>query len=387
MLVGVATACGFAAAYNIGKLPPSIPELRSEFTTTLTWVAALVSSYSLVAMTCALLMGGIVARLGIWRTVAGGLMLLIAGGALGATTDRFDTLLIARVLEGLGYLAIAITMPAFISRVCSTANRPIAMGVWGTFVPGGITLCMLVTPILSPWGGWRALWWAGVASTLVLLVVASLVIRPVALEQQSMEVTPRPALITVLHRVPVLLALYFAVYSMTFTGLSTFLPTYWSETLGMSVASASQWTAQVISVNILGNLFGGWLNKRGLPVRRLLGTGVIVASVFAAIAYMPIFAFGLQLTGACLFSFICGITPSTLFATTPRITDSPAQNSLVLGMLLQGVGTGQVVGPLLAGALADLTGSWSLFPMYFVLCACLAAVLLSLLPARVGNES
>jgi predicted MFS family arabinose efflux permease len=387
LLVSVATCCGFAAAYNIGKLPPSIPALRAEFSTTLTSVAALVSSYSLIAMTCSLLMGGVVARLGIWRTVAGGLCLLIAGGLIGATTHEFEILLFARVLEGIGYLAIAITMPAFIGRVCTPSSRSVALGVWGTFVPGGITLCMLLAPWLSSLGGWRALWWGGVLVALVLLVLAVLLIRPAATSIEAAANQPRPAISSVFTRTNWLLTVCFAVYSMCFTGLATFLPTYWSETFAaVSLASATQWTALVISVNIIGNLCGGWLNQAGVSLRALILTGTVVAAAFGVLTYFHSLSFHAQLISACLFTFLSGITPATLFVTASRVTASPAQNGLLVGLLFQGAGCGQVFGPLLVGGLVDSAGDWSVVPWYFVLCGTLSAIVVFLLPRRLHHN-
>lgn len=387
LLVTVATACGFAAAYNIGKLPPSIPALRTEFSTTLTWVAALVSSYSLIAMTCSLIMGGVVARLGIWRAVAIGLFLLAAGGVAGAETRQFEVLLSARVLEGLGYLAIAITMPAFIGRVCAPANRSVALGVWGTFVPGGITLCMLVAPSLSSLGGWRALWWTGAIVALVLFIVAALVIRPAATAIEDTGVRSRPPVSSVFNKTNLLLCACFAVYSMSFTGLATFLPTFWSETsTDLSLASATQWTAVVISVNILGNLYGGWLNKSGVPLRTLLFTGIVLASLFGAVAYLQFLSFAWQLGAACLFSFLAGIAPATMFATAAALTGSPAQNGLLVGLLFQGAGCGQVIGPLLVGVLVDTAGDWSMAPLFFVMCGLAASFVVWLLPQGITGQ-
>lgn len=378
LLVAVATSCGLVAAYNIGKVPPSVPALRAEFATSLTWIAALVSSYSLVAMTCSLMMGRVVGWFGLWRTAACGLVFLVVGGVVGATTDQFVLLLAGRVLEGLGYLAVAVSMPAFISRICSPANRPIAMGVWGTFVPAGITICMLAAPMLSAHGGWRLLWWVGVASALVMLVVATLWIRPVvmphALRSGPLRVT---AWRSVVNRNTILLTACFAVYSMLFTGLATFLPTYWSETADLALAVATQWTALVISFNVTGNLFGGWLNKTGVSVRGLLLMGLPLSGLFAAMAYAVALSFGAQLVAACVFSFISGITPSTLFSTAAKISRTAEQNSLLVGLLFQGAGLGQVLGPLLLGAMLDVTGVWVYSPAYFLTCVALAIFLLS----------
>ena len=387
LLVAVATACGFTAAYNIGKVPPSVPALRDEFATSLTWIAALVSSYSLVAMTCSLVMGRVVGWLGMWRSTALGLSFLIAGGLAGAVTHQFGILLAGRVIEGLGYLAIAVTMPGFIARVCSDSSRPLAMGVWGTFVPGGITLCMLAAPWLSAIGGWRSLWWVGVAVAVVMLLVALVIIRPVTVGVAQSAGTEKLHWRSVINKTTLLMSGCFAVYSMSFTGLATFLPTYWSEVSGLSLPVATKFAALVIATNIVGNLAGGWLNKRGILFRHLIAIGVPVSALCGMAVYATSMSFTVQLPAAMMFSFLGGIAPSTMFSSVAKVAATPAQSGLLVGLLFQGAGCGQVVGPLLFGAIIDYSGSWAAAPLYFLVCAAIGTVLMWRLPGTLTRQS
>jgi len=358
--VVVATLCGLVAAYNIGKVPPSVPALRDEFQTSLTWIAALAGSYSVMAMTCSLLMGSVVGRIGLWHTTVMGLVLLAAGGALGAITHNFSVLLASRVIEGLGYLAIAVSMPAFVSRVCSDRNRPIALGVWGTFIPAGTTLCMLLAPMLSAIGGWRWLWWVSVCMAVLLLVVATVVMRPVLSGGANGAAVARPALGTVINASSLTMVMIFALYSMFFSGMVIFLPTYWSETAGMTVDAATKCTALVVGGNIVGNLLGGWLNKTNTSTPTLFRVGLVLSGLFCIVVYLQQVPFELQLVAAIIFAVLGGIVPSTMFVTVARITNSPAQNGLLVGLLFQGAGFGQVVGPILFGGMIDHLGGWSI---------------------------
>ncbi len=385
LLVAIATACGFTAAWNIGKVPPSVPALREEFATSLTWIAALVSSYSLVAMTCALAMGRVVGWLGVWRTIALGLIFLLIGGLFGSVTHQFAVLLAGRVIEGLGYLAIAVTIPGFIARVCSDANRPVAMGVWGTFVPGGITLCMLTAPWLTAMGGWRLLWWVGVMVAIVMLIVAQRFIRPVAVGFEDQQPDKKLQWRSVINKTTLLMAGCFAVYSMSFTGLATFLPTYWSEASGLSLPVATKFAALVVAANIFGNLAGGWLNKRGLSFRVLIGIGVPLSALCGMAVYATPLPFGVQLPAAMLFSFLGGIAPSTMFSSVAAVARTPAQSGLLVGLLFQGAGCGQVIGPLLFGAIIDLSGGWSTAPLYFLVSAAIGFLLLSRIPTTLAR--
>jgi len=383
LLVVVATLCGLVAAYNIGKVPPSVPALRDEFQTSLTWIASLAGSYSVMAMTCSLLMGSVVGRIGLWRTTVMGLVLLAVGGALGATTNNFFVLLASRVVEGLGYLAIAVSMPAFVSRVCSEQNRSIALGVWGTFIPAGTTLCMLLAPLLAAMGGWRLLWWLSVCMAVLLLMVVTVVMRPVLTGGVNSAAVVRPGLGTVINSSTLTMVMIFALYSLFFSGMVTFLPTYWSETAGLTVDAATKCTALVVGGNIIGNLLGGWLNRTSASTSSLFRVGLALSGLFCIAAYLQQIPFELQLVAAIIFALLGGIVPSTMFVTVARIASTPAQNGLLVGLLFQGAGFGQVVGPILFGAMIDHLGGWSVAPLYFIVCLCLSVWVVSRLPAKV----
>jgi fucose permease len=58
----------------------------------------------------------------------------------------------------------------------------------------------------------------------------------------------------------VLLSLCFLFYGGQWIALISFLPTFFIEEGGMSSAYAAFWTASAVLVNIIGNIFGGFLS-------------------------------------------------------------------------------------------------------------------------------
>lgn len=381
-LVFIATFCGFVAAYNVGKVPAALPVIRQEFSPSLFWSGALASSYSVTSMLFALIFGVLVSRLGSWLVGATGLGLLAVAGALGASADTYSLLLTTRLLEGFGFVAIAVSMPSFIGRVCSDRIRPMAMGVWGTFIPLGVTTSLLVSPFLLQTGGWRAIWWAGSAVALAVLALAFFTIRPVQHIMPGNLNQASPKLTSVFRRDPLVLAGCFGVYSATFVGLTTFLPTYWVESFGLTPGSAARLTALVVVMNIFGNLTGGWLCSRGIAIRRLLSIALFGGGLFASLVYLSGVPVAVQLVAACGCSYISGILPATLFANVAKYAQTPAHSGLIVGLFFQGVGVGQVFGPALFGAIVDYIGGWNAAPLFFISAMLAAAVLLRCLPAR-----
>lgn len=386
-LVLVATFCGFVAAYNVGKVPAALPAIRQEFSTSLFWSGALASSYSVIAMLLSLAFGLLVSRLGSWRVSAAGLCLLAGAGALGASADNYPGLLGSRLLEGFGFVAIAVSMPAFIGRVCDDHIRPMAMGVWGTFIPVGVTTGLLVSPFLLQSGGWRALWWAGSLVAVVVLVLAFFTLRPAhrVIAPAAMRVSP--GIFSVFECGPLILAGCFAVYSATFVGLNTFLPTLWVESYGLNAATATRLTAVVVLMNVFGNLTGGWLCAKGVPIRTLLSVALFAGGVSACLVYLNGMPVSGQLLAACFCSYFSGILPATLFANVANYAKTPAHSGLIVGLFFQGAGMGQVFGPALFGAIVDYFSSWSAAPLFFISAMVVAAVLLYFLPVNPNKNT
>ncbi len=381
-LVFVATMCGIVAAYNVGKVSAALPVIRQEFSPSLFSSGALASSYSVTAMLFAVGFGLLVSRVGVWRVAATGLCLLAAAGVLGASAGTYALLLTSRLLEGFGFVAVAVSMPAFIGRVCGDHIRPMAMGVWGAFIPTGVTVSLLLSPFLLQAGGWRAVWWAGSAAALVMCVVALFTIRPAHRAMSAASVQARPQITSVFRRQPLLLAACFGLYSCTFVAVTTFLPTFWVESVAMTPGSAARLSAAVVVMNILGNLTGGWLCSRGVALRPLLAIALFGGGLSACLVFYNGLPVAGQVIAACCCTCLSGILPATLFANVAKIAPTPAHSGLIVGLFFQGASLGQVFGPALFGGLLDFFGGWNAAPVLFISVMLAAAVLLWYVPAN-----
>ena len=85
--------------------------------------------------------------------LAGGVMMALASLAGGFA--RSGTLLLsARVVEGFGFATLTVAAPKVIVAATGAEVRRFALGAWGTYMPIGMALSLLMaTALLGPWAG------------------------------------------------------------------------------------------------------------------------------------------------------------------------------------------------------------------------------------------
>jgi MFS family permease len=158
LAVMAAVLCGVAVSMNVGKVPIAMPELRTEFGLSLvaaSWVSSMINT---LGVTTALLFGLLGDRVGALKMCFIGLLFsaLGSGGAIFAGNDAM--LLVSRFAEGAGVVAVAVSAPALLSAACNPGDRRFALGIWGGYLPAGVSLVMLLAPLVMPLGGWRGHW-------------------------------------------------------------------------------------------------------------------------------------------------------------------------------------------------------------------------------------
>ena len=117
----------------------------------------ILSLFSLIAAVAGAGFGLLSDRVGHLRMAITGLCLSALGSFFGAQVASIELLLLSRLFEGFGFILAIVALPSLIGRSASEADRPLAMGLWGAFMPAGIGLSMIITPPLVEWHGWRGL--------------------------------------------------------------------------------------------------------------------------------------------------------------------------------------------------------------------------------------
>ncbi|MGI9332584.1 MAG: MFS transporter [Gammaproteobacteria bacterium] len=355
--VAAAVVAGFAVALNIGKVPAALPELRESLGIDLLWSGAIVSAFSVLAALAGAVTGGFVQRFGAKRSALAGLAAGAAGACLGALTSALPLLLMARLIEGMGFIVAAVALPSLIARSASARDRPLALGIWGAFVPGGMGIMLFASPAVLALGGWRASWLAAGATIAVCAAVLACAFAPGAPERAAASGQPG---LRIYAGDPGALRLAgcFAAYSAQFIALTSFLPTVLVAHHQISLAGAATMTATVVVANVAGNVGAGWLLRAGVSRRSLLSAAAAVMAFTALATFAEPTPLALRLAAAIAFAAVGGLIPGTLFAATSAYARSASGVAVLAGMLLQGSGLGQVAGPVVLAGIVQHFGQW-----------------------------
>jgi len=367
---------------HMGKAPPALPTLRVELGLSLVAAGWVVSLFNVVGGLLGLLAGAVGDRFGTRRVVLGGLVALACGSLAGTLASGPVLLLGGRFLEGLGFIAVAVTAPGIILGAARSGDLRLALGAWSTYMPAGSALAMLLAPLLLAGLGWRGVW---VAAALLALAWALLVwlrvpADPPAHHRVDSASLRRNARLTVARPGPWLLAAAFGCYTVQWVSLMVWLPTFLAEQRGLGIGAASALTALVVACNVPGNLFGGWLLHRHLARWKLMllsgiGMGACMALIFAAT--LPD---SLRYLACLLFSCFGGMLPAAVLSGAPVVAPARAQIATTNGLLIQGSNVGQMIGPPAAAWLVTLTGRWE--SVFWLLEGAALAVLLTALAYR-----
>jgi MFS family permease len=356
--IWIAFLAGCVAAFQIGKTFASLALIIDELSLSLVQAGLILSLFSLIAAIAGAGFGLLADRVGHLRMALIGLALSATGSFIGAQVSSLEFLLLSRLLEGFGFILTIVALPSLISRSASEQDRPLAMGLWGAFMPAGIGMSMLITPLLVDWHGWRGLW--NDVGIMMLLWGALLYLAfrrsaaPAGLQLNAVDFIAK-----VLRLGPLLVVAGFVCYSSLYQSLTAFLPTMLVTGYDVPLAQAAHFGAIVVVGNIIGNVSAGWLIGRGYAPWKLLTVSFVVMGLCAMLVFASITQPAFKVAAGFLFSAFGGMFPGTAFVLAARYSPSPAQMALMAGFMLQGAGIGQTIGPLMVSSVVEIANDWN----------------------------
>ena len=95
----------------------------------------------------------------------------LAGGLAGSGT----LLLATRIAEGFGFATLTVAAPKLIAAATRTEVRRLALGAWGTYMPVGMALSLVIATAVLDAIGWRGLWFLNAG----LILLYALAFAPV----------------------------------------------------------------------------------------------------------------------------------------------------------------------------------------------------------------
>jgi MFS family permease len=366
----IIVAAGVSAALHVGKLPAAVPVLQQQLGISLVQAGFLLSTVQVAGMLLGLVVGLGADRWGLRRSMLAGLFLMALASALGAAATGFMALLALRAVEGLGFLLVAMPGPGLIRRSVAVRDLSARMGWWGTYMPLGSALGLLLGPWVLAWTSWPT-WWllVGLLSALAWAAVWRGVPadgpagpgRAAPGPDAAAGWGPRLAL-TLRSPGPWLVALSFAVYSGQWMAVIGFLPTVYAEA-GLGPTLSGTLTAVVALANMVGNVASGRLLQGGWSATRTLRLGFGCMALCALLAYLQwqgqaLAPLWLRFMAVVLFSAAGGLIPGTLFSMAVRLAPGESTVSTTVGFMQQWSSVGQFAGPPLVAAVAVQAGGW-----------------------------
>ncbi|RZU31104.1 CynX/NimT family MFS transporter [Blastococcus saxobsidens] len=344
---------GVVAAAQIGGAAAALPVLQDEFGLSSTTAAWYLSTVSLLSAAAGVLLGWLGQTVGFGRQVRLGLLAIVVADLGGAAVDSLAGLLVARVGEGLGLVMVILAAPPLLAEVSGPAHRRLVAGGWGAYMPVGSGLAALLIPPAIGLVGWRG---ASVADACLAAVVLLAVVRwvPSSAERR------RPSLGGLLGAIRspsvVIITVAFGLYAAQYLAVVGLLPSALVADEGLSVAAAGVLGAVVFLVNAPANLLGAYLLHRGAPLRWVILTGCVGMAVTVWGALDPALPPALRVASAMAFSFVAGLVPSALFAGLAAVSAGTGSAGAAIGLVTQGSGVGQLLGPPLVVAVGTALG-------------------------------
>src|SRR5687767_4976125 len=312
--------------------------------------------FNLIGMLVGMLAGVLCDRLGHKRIALAGLIILCLGGALGAMATGYASLLVARFLEGVGFIAFTVSGVALMNAAAATPGERVqALGLWSAYMPSGGTIALLLAPWLIALWGWRGLWFfLAFAALLSAVALARLVpvssYGGVGSMRLIAESLARPGNIA--------LATLFCFYVAQWTSIMIWLPTFLIDEHRLSSEAAALATALYVLVNAPANLTGGWLLSRGVARGALIVAGAIIAALCEIGMLSTSLPPGLRYALVLAFSFSAGMIPASIFSGLPLHARTPQHIGTGNGIVMQASQVGQFLGPLALAWIATQFGGW-----------------------------
>ena len=362
LLVGV----GMVAAFQIGKVPPVLPLLRTDLGLTLLLAGWVLSAFNILGAFLAPVAGAISDWLGHRRLVLFGLGCMAVSSLVGSFAQRPSLLLETRFFEGLGYIFVIVSAPGLIIKVVNHQDMRVAFGVWGSFMPAGGAMIMILAPLLLAGFGWRGLWRINAGLLFAFMIWLAWTTQDLTGRNSRHKFSAHRLLndiwLTLKTPGPVLLALCFGSYAFQFLVVMGFLPTLLIEEQGLNQGLAAVLSAIALAGSVPGNLLGGWLLQRGVN-RWIL---IAAASATMGICTFGIFSGGINLLfrymASIVFMGIGGILPAAVIH--GAISHAPSRELVATsnGILMQGAQIGLLAGPPIVAAVVSHKGDWQIAP-------------------------
>jgi MFS transporter, ACS family, hexuronate transporter len=359
LLLAVLTTSYGAGAFGMLGISPLTPSLVEGFGLTRLQVAFILPSIYLGGLFFSLPGGRLADRLGVRKSLLGGLALGALGLAAAAAASGFVAFLVSLGLAGCGWSVVNPALGKGIMDVFPVRERGVAMGIKQMGLTLGGLVAALALPSIATTLGWRAAILACGVIVAMPVLAAWPVLAPFDATVADMGAQRRPVADWSWARRPAVLVFFGGglLLGMVQAAVLSYLPLYCVQALGFDKIGAGLLVACSQAGGAAARLALGAASDRWLAGRRSIwlaltsGLAIVIFSVYAvwSVSWAP---------AAGALAFVAGVGAYGwvgIFFVISAEVGGPRQAGLLSGMAFASIVVGLLIGPTVFGLL--LVGS------------------------------
>lgn len=356
----------FAVALGFGVVAPAIPLFARHYGVGKTAIGLAISAFAFFRFVSALSAGGLVDRLGERRVLVAGLLTVAATTGTAPLAPHFALFVALRGIGGIGSAAFTVSATALVLRIAPQSVRGRSANAYQSgFLLGGVMGPAIGGPLTDLDARMPFFFYGG--TLVVAAVVALLGLRRHDREPrrgsvdhpQVGDAAPQTsdwsALASALrHRAYLaMLVVNFGTGWTLFGVRNSLVPLYVVEDLGRTATFAGIGLLVGNAAQALGLLRSGWLaDTVGRKPAVLLGSGLATLGLGLLALPPMIVGFLAAMTLLGLAASLLGAAPSAVVGDI-----SPGHSGRLVAAFQMSGDIGAVIGPLVAGAMADSVGA------------------------------
>ncbi|MDR3270597.1 MAG: MFS transporter [Peptococcaceae bacterium] len=327
LCLGFSECAGAALDMVTSIMAPVLADLGK----TPVWGASLASSVSLASMICSIPMGFLITRFGYRLGGIIGFAAFLCGAVLAAVSSTPELLIVARFIQGIGFVVPLILAPTIIATYFPKEKLGIPLGICGGYAGLGHVIMLQVANGVVPIWGWRGVFWVCAGITAVIAVLWLLLMRPgpayalVLEERKRAAVEKKKASYGDVFKTPEVWALAAIMFAFTIAmkGFMPYSSMIFMENCGAAPVVANNLSSLFGAGMIFGGLLGGAVYTFAGKRRGYFFPIIVFISMTTLFIGFRLSSMGAAWTFAALGGLLTIATPALLYVTVPVFAPSP----------------------------------------------------------------
>lgn len=372
---------GIGMAWSQNKMIPIIDDVMDTMSIDGFSAGWLSSAFCVTSVVMAIPTTFLMNSLGVKRSGLISISCTLAGSVMGLFNGGFLSLMVSRIIEGIGVGMISVIGPTVISMWFPSEKRGLPMGIWGSWQMVSQGANFFFADVLTKTFGWKGMWYFGIILSIISLIIYFLAVKAPNKGQNFAPVEEEMNLARGLRSANTwMLSLAGLCFAFSYFGWCTWIAQYWTQIIGLEQAKANTYLGymcilEIPVVFVVGAILDKVSNRKSI-------------ALIASILYIPVLwgSFymknpGLVIPFIIIYPIIEGGIPTFLWAVVPETEENPRDSGVALAILTICMNIGTVLGPPIIGSFAS-TGKWH--AAVLPLCVSIGLSILLLLKVRVS---